>query len=167
MKRFSIVLILMLICSVVIGCDGSESSDKITSQQQEKMMKEQVAQLGLPAIVNNTEKAMLKMILEKRDDPKLINYLYTFSQMKGEFIYIGKIIGYPMPYSTQYTNPFRVMRNSETDMTGNATIPQADPNGLFSPASAEATWCMMINPNTNKPEIQYFEEKVNAFSYKR
>jgi len=167
MKKI-LILILFTTMFAFVGCGVPHSTaDEKTAYQQEKMMKEQVSQLGLPAIVNNTEKAMLKMILEKRDDPKLINYLYAFSQMTGQFVYIGKIIGYPMPYSTQYTNPMRAMRNSETEMQGNTTIPQADPNGLFSPSSAAATWVMMINPNTNKPEIQYFEIDVSVFSYKR
>jgi hypothetical protein len=39
-------------------------------------------------------------------------------------------------------------------------LPQADPNGLFSPASAEGTWVMCLNPKTKKAEPQYIEPRV-------
>jgi hypothetical protein len=46
-----------------------------------------------------------------------------------------------------------------------AVISQADPNGLYMPPSADATWIYMINPNTGKPSPQYFEDKVDVFTY--
>ena len=36
------------------------------------------------------------------------------------------------------------------------TMPQAEPNGLFSPVGLSATWLMMIDPETNEP-LQRFQ----------
>ena len=41
-------------------------------------------------------------------------------------------------------------------------LPQADPNGLFMPASAEGTWLMLINPKTNQPSPVYIEPRVTV-----
>ncbi|HWQ60538.1 MAG TPA: hypothetical protein VN420_05355 [Candidatus Fimivivens sp.] len=51
-------------------------------------------------------------------------------------------------------------------MQGNITIPQADPNGLFKPASADGTWVMMLDPVNKKALPQYIEPKIATFTYK-
>lgn len=148
----SILSVLFLLPFLVFSeCD--QSSDSKMNQQQEQLSKEAVSQLGLPSIKNFTEKRFMKMILELRDQPNLINYAYLFAENSGQLIFIGKCVGYGIPYATQYTNP-----QIET-YKGN-TKPQADPNGLFSPASAEGTWLMLIDPQTNKPQVVYIEPKI-------
>jgi hypothetical protein len=39
-------------------------------------------------------------------------------------------------------------------------MPQADPNGLFSPASAEGTWLMLVDPKTGDPRVVYIEPRL-------
>ena len=39
-------------------------------------------------------------------------------------------------------------------------MPQADPNGLFMPSSANGTWIMMIDPNDGSVKPTYFEPNV-------
>ena len=39
-------------------------------------------------------------------------------------------------------------------------MPQADPNGLFMPNSADGTWLMMINPKTGDVHPTYCEPRV-------
>ena len=136
-----------------IGCDMQESSDQQMNRQQEKLAKEAVSELGLPAIKNFTEKRFMKMIIELRDQPNLINYAYLFAENSGQLVFIGKCVGYGIPYATQYTNP-------EVETYQGNTKPQADPNGLFSPASADGTWLMLIDPQTNKPKVVYIEPKI-------
>ena len=157
MKKFTIVLTLMMFLFIFIGCDSTESSDYQMNQQQEKLAKEAVAELGLPAIKNFTEKRFLKMILELRDQPNIINYAYLFAENSGQLIFIGKCVGYGIPYATQFTNPSKI---AQSHQSGYGVLPQADPNGLFSPASAEGTWLMLVNPQTNKPQVVYIEPRI-------
>ena len=42
----------------------------------------------------------------------------------------------------------------------NGIVPQADPNGLFSPASADGTWVMCLNPETNQAAPLYVEPRI-------
>ena len=147
------------------SCD-SNTTDKNLQDKQEQLMKEASAQCGMPAIKNFAERKLMKMILEKRDNPKLICYAYLQSEMTGKLTFLGKCIGYGLPYSTQYTNPQRLCYYNETHETGNISLPQADPNGLYMPQSAEGTWLLLINPETNEPEPIYVEPRVVVSPFK-
>lgn len=160
--KLSIVLLMILFSMLLMGASDCDSgtSDRKLSQAQEQIMQEANAQVGMPAIKNFQERKLMKMIFELRDQSDLLLYAYLFSEQTGKTTYIGRCIGYGLPYATQYTNPDRALRNNETSMAGNCTIPQADPNGLFMPATADGTWLMMVNPKTGKPDVCYFEPKV-------
>jgi hypothetical protein len=87
---------------------------------------------------------------------------YTYIvDMNGKFHKVCDSLGYGLPYATQYTNPQRVY----SDAHGYGTLPQADPNGLYSPASADGTWVMCLNPKTKKAEPQYIEPRIVTMTY--
>lgn len=142
------------------GCDFLQTSDKQVNKQQEQVMQEAVAQTGMPAITHFQERKLMKQILELRDQENLICYAYIVAEQTGNLIFLGKCIGYGLPYATQYTNPQRPARDSETYEKGNITLPQPDPNGLYMPQSAEGTWIMLINSEDNKPHPVYIESRV-------
>jgi hypothetical protein len=153
-KLFAIISTLSLV--IMAGCSADQTSDEKQQSQQEKILKEATKQTGMPNITHFFERKMMKDILELRDNPSLITYVYTQNEMDGRYVYLGKAIGFGLPYATQYTNP----EKAEYHTNGNFPLPQADPNGLFSPSSADATWIMMINPKTNEPEVSYLEPKA-------
>ena len=82
--------------------------------------------------------------------------------MTGKLVFVGESIGYGIPAATQYTNPQKHVYGS----TGNYTLPQADPNGLFSPASAEGTWVLMKDPNGDKVVPVYIEPRIIVSPFK-
>jgi hypothetical protein len=145
------------------ACTDAPSSDQKQRSQQETILQQATDSVGMPNITHFTERKNMKMILEKRDDPKLITYTYAYNEMTGKFIYIGRSIGYPIPYSTQYTNPQKPLYSGQS---GVATIPQADPNSLFSPASADGTWVMLINEETQKADVFYSEPHLVTYPSK-
>lgn len=144
-------VILALAAILVVGCNRNSNTE--LQIQQETLMQEANSQLGMPAIKNFTERKFMKMILELRDDPKLLCYAYIIPEVSGKPVLLGKCMGYGLPYATQYTNP-------EVYHVSGTTLPQADPNGLFMPNSAEASWILLINPNTNEPQPVYVEQKL-------
>jgi hypothetical protein len=161
-KLFYLMSIFTILSFVVVSCDEPPTSDQIQKEQQEKILQEGTRQIGMPAIVNFQEKQTLKWIFELRDNNKILNYAYVFSEVTGKFSYVGKCIGFPIPYATQYTNPQKAER---LYAQGYVTIPQADPNGLFSPASAEGTWVLLVNPKTGNPCPMYIEPKVTVVPF--
>ena len=119
--------------------------------------------LPISAITNFQERKLAKMIFELRDREDLLCYAYSVSKMQGKLVFIGRCIGYGLPYSTQYTNPEVIARCSSA---GYAVIPQADPNGLFMPSGLSATWLMMIDPETGEPRPVYLEPEIVVSPFK-
>ncbi len=162
---FSLIacLPLLLFCQ---GCPepSRPTSDDIQQQQQEQMLKDASSSLGMPNIKNFREKRTLKMIQERRDQEGYLTYTYMFSQFTGKFTCIGVSVGFPIPYATQYTNPMKIERSQVN--VGIAVLPQADPNGLFSPASADATWSLMKDPAGKDIGPAYQEDKIDTYPFR-
>jgi hypothetical protein len=117
--------------------------------------------VGMPAITNFAERRQLKQIFELRDQN-----VATYTYLVGLDGKVGQLlcnsVGFGIPYATQYTSPQRLATTS----VGATTLPQADPNTLFSPASAEGTWVLCVNPETNKPTPLYVEPKIIVSPFK-
>lgn len=158
MKKFIIPIICM--CFLLSACDV-KTADDIVERDQEIQMREAYAQTGLPALTNFQEKKLMKMIYELRDREDLINYAYLYNEMTGDLVYLGKCIGYGLPYATQYSNPQRVESWNKS-----ITLPQPEPNGLFMPESAQATWLMLVDPETNEPRPVFVEPNLIISPFK-
>jgi hypothetical protein len=151
MKRFLPLLL------ALAACDSSPSSDDIQRAQQETILKEGTSQVGMPAIKNFRERRMLKDIIELRDQDGIVTYTYVWSDYRGQWVFFCNSIGYGMPAATQFTSPQKLER---VDEHGAVAMPQADPNGLFSPSSAEGTWVLCKDPNGKDTKPVYLEPRV-------
>jgi len=154
MKKKSLIALMCLSLFFLMGVsECNNSTDDKQRKQTESLMAEAQRQVGMPNIINFQQRKTMKMIYELTDKENLITYAYIKSDYQGKLFFIGKCIGYGVPFSAQYTNPERYYLNG-------ATVPQADPNGLFMPTSSSATWLMMIDPKTNKPRPVYIEPEI-------
>lgn len=151
MKKTMFFLILSIF--TMINCDIPMDAEDIQKEQTKKILTEVNNQIGLPAIKNFQEKKLAKMIFELRDQENLITYAYIVNHMTGNLVFIGKCIGFGLPYSVQYTNPEKYEING-------ATLPQADPNGLYMPQGLSATWLMMLDQKTGKARPVYIEPEI-------
>ena len=166
MKKSISVSCLILAAVVGMGasepsCNSPQSSDEVQRQQQETILQEGTAQVGMPAIKNFRERKLMKDILELRDQTGLVTYTYLFSDMRGCLVPFGNTVGYPLPYATQFTNPEKLIFSNSS-----LTLPQADPNGLFSPASAEGTWTLMKDPHGTNTGVVYSEPRLIVMPFK-
>ncbi len=116
MKKIVFGGYLVALCAIaffVTGC-GEETVDTKQSIAQEKQVAQTVAQVGLPKLPNGREYKMAVATLEMRDKA-LVTYTYLVNMnpgnisrhtaLGGKLTYLGKSIGYPLPYSAQVTNP--------------------------------------------------------------
>lgn len=155
-----IIFVLLVLFS---GCGNNlMTSDQVQHQKQEQIEKEASSQVGMPAIKNFREKRLLKEIFELRDQDGLTTYTYLFAEQTGKLVFVGESVGYGIPYSTQYTNP----QKTDSEYNGRVALPQADPNALFSPASADGTWVMLLDKKSGKVRPVYFEPKVIVSQFK-
>jgi len=153
MKR---ILALAAVATLLTACDAPhETSTQIERRKQEELSLQAVQSVGMPAITNFAEKRMFKDILELRDrSVPTTTYLVG---MNNQLTKLCDSVGYGLPYATQYTNPMRVGGDGTH---GYVTLPQADPNGLYSPASAEGTWILCVDHKDGKAKPIYVEPRV-------
>ena len=165
-KYFQLMSIVFCLVSLLTGCnDPVPTSDQTQRQKQEALSQQGNALVGMPAIVSFAEKRQLKDILELRDKTP-VTYVYE-TDMNGKLHLRCVGVGYGFSGATQYTNPQRVV---EPGVTGGQyaylTLPQADPNGLFSPASDEGTWVMCKDPSSDKIAPVRFEPRMTISPFK-
>jgi hypothetical protein len=167
MKKILILTLILGLVFIGVGCGLEETADSKQQEQTQQLMTEINNQVGMPDIKEFYEKKMAKEIFELRDNSKLITYVYS-QNLNGKFVYIGQCVGFGLPYSTQYTNPMQytgVTTKKIYDVGRENTwsyeiMPQADPNGLFTPTGLSATWLMYVNPETGAQEIIYTEPSI-------
>lgn len=166
--KFAIVVSLgaFFLCgaSAPSGCnDPPPTSDQKLGRAQESMSNEAVSSVGMPSIVNWQERRMAKSIIEARDRT-ISTTTYIVAENTGQMFKLCDSVGYGLPYATQFTNPMKLA--SQYGAGGGSVhytdgvLPQADPNSLFSPAAADATWIFCLDPETKKDKPVYVEPKV-------
>jgi hypothetical protein len=153
-----ILLGFLLVVISLSGCNYPKSSTKVEQERQEQMTSAANMVAGMPAITHFTEKKLLKTLLELRDTPNLATYSYIVD-MGGHTHKLCDSIGFGLPYATQYTNPQQDTYNTSSGSV-HVTLPQADPNGLYSPASAEGTWIICVDKEKKTLAPTYVEPRV-------
>ena len=146
------------------GCGPiNTSADNAMAYKQEQLQNEEVKQVGMPNITNFTEMKNLKYLYELRDQRHLMTYSYVMD-MNGNLHHVCDSFGYGIPYSTQYDNPQKVVQDYAQSF---GTLPQAEPNGLFPPTSANGTWVLCADPNSKQGfQPMYVEPNVIVSPWK-
>lgn len=135
------------------------TTDDRQAAEQAQALEQAHAQVGMPAIGDFSEKRFMKDLYELRDKP-IPTHAYISNEMQGCLIYLGNAVGYGLPYGTQYTAPTKLRETRIGSGYFHDQVPQAEPNGLFMPPSAEGTWVMMKNPTEDKVQPVYIEQRV-------
>lgn len=156
--------LLILLAFGLAGCEPvPQDSNRIQAEQQERILQEGTAQLGMPAIKNFREKRTLKMIYELRDQEGLSTYTYVVAEQTGAPVFLCDSVGYAISDATGYTNPDKVMRPAPRVWF---TMTQAEPNGLFTPDVSDANWVLCIDPANKKPLPVFVSSKIIVSAYK-
>ena len=92
---------------------------------------------------------------------KMVNtYTYLFMEYTGKIVKICDSKGYPIPYSTELTNPTQAYGGSY----GYTSIGNPEPTGLYPPASAAATLVQCVMGD-GQVVPTYWENNVFALPY--
>lgn len=140
------------------GCldvsSGSDSTEKAQIEQQQSLY---VNNQPVPTFDWSLERHIFTELYKARN-----NAVQTYSYVRnlnGQVIFACKSIGFPMPANTQLTNPEKRIGDGydgEID-----TIPQAEPNGLYTSSSTVGTYIFCLNSDgTVSPS--YFEAEVES-----
>ena len=154
-------LVVSLLALSFFGCvEYRPSADQKDTKDQERILQEGRSKVGIPAVHNFKEKKLLKQIYELRDQENLQTWTYIVAEQTGKLVFLGRSVGYGIPYATQFTSPQKVEWTvGPTGHWHSAIVSQADPNGLFSPASADGTWVLMLGPDKQVHPV-FIEPKI-------
>jgi hypothetical protein len=153
-------------CLFLAACDPQTSTAETKQQERtDQLLNQSNSQVGIANVTNFTEKALANKIIELRDHPKLATWTYT-QGIDGRLICLGASIGFGLPYATQTTNPQKFTKQDCGERYCDQPTPQAEPNGLYMPGSADATWVMLINPETGEPVPTYVEPRITVSTFK-
>lgn len=153
MTKTRLAFVLTVLVALFLGCDPP-TTDDMQADEQAQALAQAHAQIGMPAVTHFAEKHEAKDIYEMRDK-SLPTHSYIVNEMNGCLLYLGTSVGFGLPYATQYTSPTR----SKYRNNGYYQVPQAEPNGLFMPSSAEGTSIMLKGPDDNVQPV-YVEPRV-------
>lgn len=162
MKKTTSLIILVVFLLGSCGTPREKSADAELQAKTENSMKEANRQVGMPGIVNFQEKKLMKQIYELRDQENLICYAY-YLDLYGNRHFLGKCIGYGLPYSTQFSNPLKTVRKSHNGWI--EQLPQPEPNGLFMPDGLSATWLLLLD-SAGTPHPVYVEPSIIVSPFK-
>lgn len=164
-RGFVMVVLLVLVALLFAGCSasgdaGAQAVEAEAGQQGQGVLdivlNQPVPDLGgfsrERSVVNN-------MMLQRNREVATWTYIIT---REGVVIEVCPSISYPIPYSTQLTNPEMIV--DWTTQGGYAILPQPEPNSLYSPESASATWVTCVVDG--QKFTGYMEIEVNAFPFR-
>lgn len=166
MKKLTTICIALVATLFMVSCDTERKTSADAEQQRatENSMKEANRQVGMPGIVNFQEKKLMKQIYELRDQENLICYAYYLDLYGGKH-FLGQCIGYGIPYSTQFSNPEKIVHRQTHNGGSFGTLPQPEPNGLFMPDGLAATWLLLLDAD-GTPHPVYVEPSIIVSPFK-
>lgn len=148
-------VISIVIGAFLIGC--SSSSSNIEHSQQEQGIKALLANQPVPDLGGWSfeRQVMIDTYIARN---KMVNtYTYLFLEYTGKIVKICDSKGYPIPYSTELTNP--------TQWVGSgAVIGNPEPSGLYPPPTANATLVQCVIGD-GQVVPTYWENNVFALPY--
>jgi hypothetical protein len=126
-------------------------SDQKQHDLQEPILQRATDAVGMPNLQNFQERLMLRKILEARD--QAINTTVYMVGPGGHLAKVCDAVGYGIPSATQFTNPAQYWQSS-------LSLPQAEPNALFSPPTGEGIWVNCLDPASKTLQIVFIQPRV-------
>ena len=153
----------ILVLSIIFGLFLTSCVNSVSTEEQKQQ------ESGNLAIVQNQpipdlggysfeRQILIETYLARNNTISTFAYLMT---LDGKIIEICPSIGYPIPYSTQLTNPIRV----EGSISYGVTVANAEPNSLYPPSDAAATLVQCVGGD-GKVSPVYIEHEVMAFPFR-
>jgi hypothetical protein len=125
----------------LIPAFAQNDADQVLEQETLTRFTEANRQIGMPAIENFMERRFVKKLLELRDQ-RISTFSYLADQ-QAQLHFLCPSLGYGIPYSVQFTNPYRVEHTASSEYL---RLPLPEPNALFTPEGLRATWVLCQSP---------------------
>jgi hypothetical protein len=159
-----IVILCVLVVLALVGCYSASTSD-IEMGQQTQAINSIIQNQPVPDLGGYSFERQVVIDTYLARNNTIATYAYMIA-MDGTLIEICPSIGYPIPYSTQLTNPLKIERTwFENVGSEYGVLANPEPNGLYAPADAAATLVQCVNPDGSVSPT-YIEWYVLSFPYR-
>lgn len=155
MKRF----LLVALCGLFLLTACEASTQQIEQGQQKRGIDAIITNQPVPDLGGYSFERQIVIETYLARNRTIATYAYMIT-MNGQIIEICPSIGYPIPYSTELTNPQIAL----TQYSGYPVVANPEPNGLYPPGDAAATLVQCVNPDGSVSPV-YIEWYVLAFPY--
>ena len=149
--------------AVVGACTQVDEAANEQIRQTRELTAQAQSQVGMPGIVNFTERKLLRKLYELRDQ-EISTYTYV-RDFEGRLWHLCDSIGYGIPFSAQFSNPEGPMglktRSSQAD-ADIYVLPLPEPNGLYPPTNSSATWVICADPDGGQFRPVYEEGQLTV-----
>lgn len=161
MKYLNAAFLLLAVTFTLAACDPREpNADQKQTQETKRLTNAANEMIGMPNIVNFTEKRFMRMIYELKDQ-EVSTYTYVLD-MQGELHFLCDSVGYGVSASTQFSNP---QRPAGSTSGGYYALPQPEPNGLFMPEGLSATY-VLCSDGAGGTRPVYLEPEIIVSPFK-
>lgn len=148
--------------ALLSACYEPDAARTRQAEATRTMTEEADRQVGMPRITNFQERRFAREIMEARD-ATISTYAYIQS-LDGKLHCIGNAVGYGLPYGVQFTapeHPQYLRAGGKENAAGDTyLVSQAEPNGLYMPDNAEASWVRLVDPRNGSVHPVYVEERL-------
>lgn len=158
MKKLLGFCALALVCG---GCEQYNSSDNRELVDIERQQEIYTKNQPPPFFEWSFERHLMTKLYEARNNA-VTTYSYLQSPYTGKIMSECTSLGYPIPATTQLTNPQKLSLIELRNGYAQAILPQAEPNGMYTPSSTSATWVMCLGPD-GRVEPAYWEGNVSTY----
>ena len=117
----------------------------------DRAKRERVEKSKLPTITNFEERKFLKEVLELKD-LGVDTWIYK-TNVDGKLFLVGKGVGFPVSDGALLSSP--LVRE-----TPFMTVPQAQPNELFTPDSAKGSWIKLLTQDGTR--LYYSQDSLTC-----
>lgn len=166
MKKISFFIV--LVSMILAACAPAQSQSDIEEAQQSIAVQAITQNQPIPDLGGYSFERQIVIETYLARNNTIATYAYMFT-MDGKIIEICASIGYPIPYSTQLTNPetltYNRYQNGGTWNWIEGAISNPEPNGLYPPGDAAATLVQCVQPDGSVSPV-YIEWYVLAFPYR-
>lgn len=150
-------LALLVLGTMLAGSSSKCSeSDNRENRDVERAQVQFVTNQPPPIFDWSLERHLMVQLYQARNNA-VVTYSYVLSPYTGKIIWGCPSMGYPIPYTTQLTNPQKYA------YTG-TTLPQPEPNGMYT-GTTTATFVMCLDQGTGLVAPHYVEDEVTAFPW--
>ena len=159
-------LLTALLASMCIGANGCQSADSAEHDTVNSQQSVYVRNQPIPTFQWSLERHLLVQLYQARNQ-SVTTYSYVINQFNGSIMWSCTSLGFPIPATTQLTNPQRVANQ-------NAVIPQPEPNGVFAPPTptapgscarvTTATWSPSTSRSTSAPSPARWRSTTGVWS---